>query len=149
MKSLGAVIQYTLSSKNQRYLNDKLIASQGLGHGRDVVCSLQRDALRLKRQWTLVSTNNKRKTPMRMRPLVRMVSLALLIGGVSTAAQAQIAVGHLADYSGPTSDVGAAYGQAVADTFAWVNRNGGVGGKQLSVDTGDYGYQVPRAICAL
>ena len=44
------------------------------------------------------------------------------------------------------SDVGTPYGQAVADTFAWVNKNGGVGGKQLNVDTNDYGYQVPRAI---
>jgi len=86
---------------------------------------------------------------MRMRPLVRLVSLALLIAGVSKAAQAQIAVGHLADYSGATSDVGAAYGQAVADTFAWVNKNGGVGGKPLSIDTGDYGYQVPRAIARI
>jgi len=31
------------------------------------------------------------------------------------------------------------YGQAVADTFAWVNKNGGVGGKPLNVDTNDYG----------
>ena len=68
------------------------------------------------------------------------------LGGAASAAQAQIAIGHLADYSGGTSDVGTPYGQAVADTFAWVNKNGGVGGKQLNVDTNDYGYQVPRAI---
>ncbi len=49
-------------------------------------------------------------------------------------------------YSGGTSDVGTPYGQGVADTFAWVNKNGGIGGKQLNVDTIDYGYQVPRAI---
>jgi len=46
---------------------------------------------------------------MRMRPLVRLVSLALLIAGVY----------------------------------------GGVGGKPLSIDTGDYGYQVPRAIARI
>ena len=61
-------------------------------------------------------------------------------------AQAQIAIGHLEDLSGGTSDVGTPYGQGVADTFAWVNKNGGVGGKQLNVDSNDYGYQVPRAI---
>jgi branched-chain amino acid transport system substrate-binding protein len=83
---------------------------------------------------------------MTMKSLLGTVSLALLLGGAATAAQAQIPIGHLADYSGGTSDVGTPYGQAVADTFAWVNKNGGVGGKQLHVDTNDYGYQVPRAI---
>ena len=70
----------------------------------------------------------------------------MLIAAFAASAQAQIAIGHLADYSGGTSDVGTPYGQGVADTFAWVNKNGGIGGKQLSVDTNDYGYQVPRAI---
>ena len=83
---------------------------------------------------------------MTIRSLLSTASLALLIGGISVAAQAQIAIGHLADYSGGTSDVGTPYGQAVADTFAWVNKNGGIGGKKLNVDTNDYGYQVPRAI---
>jgi len=83
---------------------------------------------------------------MTMKSLLGTVSLALLLGSGSVAAQAQIAIGHLADYSGGTSDVGTPYGQAVVDTFAWVNKNGGVGGKQLAVDTNDYGYQVPRAI---
>ncbi|HXQ04782.1 MAG TPA: branched-chain amino acid ABC transporter substrate-binding protein, partial [Bradyrhizobium sp.] len=64
---------------------------------------------------------------MTMKSLLSTVSLALLVGAAATAAQAQIAIGHLADYSGPTSDVGTAYGQAVVDTFAWVNKNGGIG----------------------
>ena len=34
----------------------------------------------------------------------------------------------------------------VADTYAWINKNGGINGKQVNVDTVDYGYQVPRAI---
>jgi branched-chain amino acid transport system substrate-binding protein len=83
---------------------------------------------------------------MKMKALLSTVSLALLIGGGSVAAQAQIAIGHLEDLSGGTSDVGTPYGQGVADTLAWVNKNGGVGGKQLNVDSNDYGYQVPRAI---
>src|SRR5258707_6257386 len=83
---------------------------------------------------------------MTRKSLLSTVSLALLLGGAASAAQAQIPIGHLADYSGVTSEVGTPYGQAVADTFAWVNKNGGVGGKQLNVDTNDYGYQVPRAI---
>lgn len=83
---------------------------------------------------------------MRTKSLLSTASLALAIAAFSACAQAQIAIGHLADYSGGTSDVGQPYGQAVADAFAWVNKNGGVGGKQVSVDTNDYGYQVPRAI---
>src|SRR3954452_16760032 len=83
---------------------------------------------------------------MTLKSVLSGVPLALLLGCAATAAQAQIPIGHLADYSGGTSDVGTPYGQAVADTFAWVNKNGGVGGKQLNVDTNDYGYQVPKAI---
>src|SRR5215212_3400086 len=93
-----------------------------------------------------IQTNKQTEEKMKMRSLLSTVSLALLLGGAISGAQAQIAIGHLADYSGGTSDVGTPYGQAVADTFAWVNKNGGVGGKQLKVDTNDYGYQVPRAI---
>src|ERR1700693_3956702 len=83
---------------------------------------------------------------MTMKSLLSTVSLALLLGAAATTAQAQIAIGHLEDLSGGTSDVGTPYGQGVADTFAWVNKSGGVGGKQLNVDSNDYGYQVPRAI---
>ena len=84
---------------------------------------------------------------MTMKSLLSTVSLALLIGGASDSG-----AGPDRDrpsrriYSGGTSDVGTPYGQGVADTFAWVNKNGGVGGKQLNVDSNDYGYQVPRAI---
>ncbi|MDU6671869.1 MAG: ABC transporter substrate-binding protein, partial [Bradyrhizobium sp.] len=74
-------------------------------------------------------------------------ALALLAGTFAASANAQqIAIGHLQDLSGGTSDVGTPYGQGVVDTFAWVNKNGGIGGKQLAVDSNDYGYQVPRAI---
>src|ERR1700744_3993327 len=83
---------------------------------------------------------------MTMKSLLSTVSLALLLGAATTAAQAQIAIGHLEDLSGGTADVGTPYGQGVADTFAWVNKNGGVGGKQLNVDSNDYGYKVPQAI---
>ena len=80
---------------------------------------------------------------MTMKTLLGTASLVLLLAG---SANAQIAIGHLEDLSGGTSDVGTPYAAGVADTFAWVNKNGGVGGKQLAVDSVDYGYQVPRAI---
>jgi branched-chain amino acid transport system substrate-binding protein len=83
---------------------------------------------------------------MTIKTLLSTASLALLVGAMAGTAQAQIALGHLADYSGPTSDVGTPFGQGVADAFAYVNKNGGVNGKPVNVDTVDYGYQVPRAI---
>jgi len=84
---------------------------------------------------------------MTMKSLLSTVSLTLLLGGAAGTAQAQsIALGHLADYSGATSDVGTPFGQGVADTYAWINKNGGINGAKVNVDTVDYGYQVPRAI---
>ena len=83
---------------------------------------------------------------MTMKNLLSTASLALLLGGAAGTAQAQIALGHLTDYSGPTSDVGTPFGQGVADTYAWINKSGGINGTQVKLDTVDYGYQVPRAI---
>lgn len=76
--------------------------------------------------------------------LLGTAALGLLLA--ATSANAQIAIGHLQDQSGGTSDVGTPYGQGVVDTFAWINKNGGIDGKKLNVDSVDYGYQVPRAI---
>src|SRR6266516_7590574 len=83
---------------------------------------------------------------MTMKTLLSTASLALLLGSTAASAQAPISLGHLADYSGPTSDVGTPFGQGVADTYAWINKSCGVGGAKVNVDTVDYGYQVPRAI---
>ena len=47
---------------------------------------------------------------MTMKTLLSTASLAILLAGAATTsqaqAQAQVALGHLTDYSGPTSDVG-------------------------------------------
>jgi branched-chain amino acid transport system substrate-binding protein len=83
---------------------------------------------------------------MKMKNSFGTAAVVLLLASSSTLAQSPIKIGHLADYSGATSDVGTPFGQAVADTFAWVNKNGGVNGTKLDVDTVDYGYQVPRAV---
>lgn len=81
-----------------------------------------------------------------------VLATAVLAGAGLLAAPGQaddkIAVGHLADYSGATSDVGMPYGQGVADTFAYINANGGIDGKEVDIDSIDYSYQVPRAIAA-
>jgi branched-chain amino acid transport system substrate-binding protein len=79
------------------------------------------------------------------RSMLLAAAGAVAIAGTADAQQ-RIPVGHLMDNSGPTSDVGVPYGQGVADALAWVNRRGGVAGRQLAVSGFDYGYQAPRAI---
>jgi len=78
--------------------------------------------------------------------LISAVVAVLLAGAFCPAQAQQITLGHLVDYTGPTSDVGTPFGQGIADAFAWINKNGGINGKPVTVDTVDYGYQVPRAI---
>lgn len=70
---------------------------------------------------------------------------AVLIGAGPATAQG-IFVGHIADYTGATSDVGKPYGQGVADALAYVNSHGGVNGKKIEFETVDYSYEIPRAI---
>lgn len=83
---------------------------------------------------------------MTIKTYLGSAAIALLLASSGALAQSPVKIGHLADYSGGTSDVGTPFGQAVADTFAWINKNGGVNGTKLDVDTVDYGYQVPRAV---
>lgn len=83
---------------------------------------------------------------MTVKALLGTAAVALMLGSTAASAQSAISLGHLADYSGATSDVGTPFGQGVADAYAWVNKNGGINGAKVNVDTVDYGYQVPRAI---
>jgi len=76
--------------------------------------------------------------------MTAIAGVAVLLAAPASAQD--IAVGHLADNSGATSDVGVPYGQGVADALAYVNGKGGIGGKKLAVESVDYGYQVPRAV---
>ena len=77
-------------------------------------------------------------------------ALVAMLGGMSAitpaTAQTPIPLGNLVDYSGPTSDVGTPYGQGIVDTYAWINKSGGINKTKVNLDTVDYGYQVPRAI---
>jgi len=83
---------------------------------------------------------------MKITTLLGSAALAVVLGANSALAQSSIKIGHLADYSGGTSDVGTPYGHAIVDTFAWINKNGGINGVKVDLDSVDYGYQVPRAI---
>jgi branched-chain amino acid transport system substrate-binding protein len=82
----------------------------------------------------------------RMRAGAVLAAGALLSLATTVVVAQGISIGHLADFSGPTADVGGPYGQGVADAIAYINKHGGVGGKKLEHETVDYSYQVPRAI---
>ena len=71
---------------------------------------------------------------------------ALGLAAAPAVAADDIPVGHLAAYTGPTSDVGTLYGQGVEDAIEYINRNGGVNGRKIKRDTVDYAYAAPRAI---
>lgn len=71
---------------------------------------------------------------------------AAVLLGIGPAAAQGIFVGHLADYTGATSDVGKPYGEGVADALAYVNQHGGINGKKIDFETVDYSYEIPRAI---
>jgi branched-chain amino acid transport system substrate-binding protein len=80
--------------------------------------------------------------------LAGALALCALVYPGAASAQQTIPIGHLADFSGATSDVGVPYGQGVADAVKYINSKGGVNGKTISIETIDYSYQVPRAIAA-
>ena len=63
---------------------------------------------------------------MTMKSLLGTVSLVLLLGGAATAAQAQIAIGHLADYSGGTGSImgtlmGTAFVVLLPESMEWIS----------------------------
>jgi branched-chain amino acid transport system substrate-binding protein len=80
-----------------------------------------------------------------MRTTILAGALGLLLAAPAMA-QAPYPIGHIADYSGATSDVGVPYGRGVQDALAWVNANRRIGGRTMNVMTTDYGYQAQRAI---
>ena len=83
---------------------------------------------------------------MTMKSFLSTVSLALLLGGASAAAQAQIAIGHLADYSGRRRTSERPTDRASPTPLPGSTRTAASAASKLNVDTNDYGYQVPRAI---
>ena len=83
---------------------------------------------------------------MRKSLLCGLALLALFGFSTLTFAADTIPVGHLACYTGPTSDVGVPYGNGVADAMNYINANGGIDGKKLQFETVDYSYKAPEAI---
>jgi branched-chain amino acid transport system substrate-binding protein len=83
-----------------------------------------------------------------MTKLKILAGAALAAGTMLGTAQAQdsVLVGHLADYTGPTSFVGKQYAPGVTDAFKQINADGGIDGTMVELDTVDYAYKVPEAI---
>jgi ABC-type branched-chain amino acid transport systems, periplasmic component len=88
--------------------------------------------------------------PLKWTILNTLVAASLVSGAtVGAAAEGKseaILVGNLVDFSGPTASVGTPYGRGKIDAVAWINRNGGIRGRQIDLDTFDAGYQVPPTI---
>lgn len=83
-----------------------------------------------------------------MRKSIMLGSLlvASLAFAGSTFAADKIPVGHLAAYTGPTSGVGIPFGTGIDDALAYINKTGGIDGKQINFKTVDYSYNAPRAV---
>jgi branched-chain amino acid transport system substrate-binding protein len=66
-------------------------------------------------------------------------------GTASGGEDGPIKVGVLSDLSGATADVGTPYAEGIRGYAAWLNENGGIGGRDLELLANDYGYKVPAA----
>jgi len=80
-----------------------------------------------------------------MRVFAMVTAMALCVSGVAFSA-ATIKVGHLADLTGPTGEVGKPYAQGVQDYKDWVNAHGGINGKQIDMPMFDYAYDKNKAV---
>ena len=87
----------------------------------------------------------RRRTMELKLALLSAVAASALLASPALAQQ-KVKVGNLVDYTGATSSVGKISGPGKVDAFDWINANGGINGKQLDVETVDYGYQTQRSI---
>ena len=81
-----------------------------------------------------------------MKASLKIAAAVVAASATAAAAQDSVLVGHLADYTGPTSFVGKQFGPGVADAFKQINADGGIDGTMVNLDTVDYAYKVPEAI---
>jgi branched-chain amino acid transport system substrate-binding protein len=80
-----------------------------------------------------------------MRVFAIVAAMAMVLSGVAFSAPA-IKIGHLADLTGATGEVGKPYAQGVQDYKDWVNKNGGINGKQIDMQMFDYAYDKNKAV---
>ncbi len=82
-----------------------------------------------------------------MKKILLAALAFLMLSGVSFAQQT-IKVGGMFDITGGTGDVGTPYAQACREYIKYVNKNGGVNGKQIELIDVDYAYKIPQAVSA-
>lgn len=70
---------------------------------------------------------------------------AIAFAGSAVAAD-KVLIANLADLTGPTASVSKPFTQGKQDAAAYLNKNGGIAGMQIELDTVDYAYAAPRAI---
>ncbi len=74
-----------------------------------------------------------------------VAGLAMVLSGVAFSAET-IKVGHLADLTGPTGDVGKPYAEGVQAYKNYVNAHGGINGKKIEMQMFDYAYDKNKAV---
>ncbi len=75
-----------------------------------------------------------------------LIALAACGGGdPADETNAPITIGAIFDLTGPTSDVGTMYAEAIRDYYSWLNDRGGIGGRPADLLWNDYGYDVAKA----
>jgi len=82
-----------------------------------------------------------------MKRLLLVVLSVFLLSGVGFAQQT-IKIGGIFDITGGTGDVGTPYAEAARDYIKYVNKYGGVNGKQIELIDTDYAYKIPQAVAA-
>jgi branched-chain amino acid transport system substrate-binding protein len=80
-----------------------------------------------------------------MKIAAMVAGLAMVLSGVAFSA-GTIKVGHLADLTGPTGDVGKPYAEGVQAYKEYANAHGGINGKKIDMQMFDYAYNKDKAI---
>ena len=90
-------------------------------------------------------TEGKEKMKKTMKIAAMVAGLAMVLSGVAFSAET-IKVGHLADLTGPTGDVGKPYAEGVQAYKEYANAHGGINGKMIDMQMFDYAYNKDKAI---
>ena len=80
-----------------------------------------------------------------MKIAAMVAAMTMVLSGVAFSADA-IRVGHLADLTGPTGDVGKPYAEGVQAYKTYINEHGGINGKQIEMQMFDYAYDKNKAV---
>lgn len=72
--------------------------------------------------------------------------IALAVALTVSSARAEVFIGHLVDFSGPSAFVGKYYGSGVADSLKYIVEQGGPVADMIRYETVDYAYEIPKAI---